>query len=300
MEGGRVSRHGRGQHKSPSKTRDAVSLVFSFFLSLALLSELLCVIAYASVFSKKGFISVFDGEYYQYVLDEITKQATYFTAPTGIDASVLNDVFKLEEVRKDVGRCVSEAYDGNAYEPHSKQAEERLARNVTASLSGSRVEPGENQEKIVDAYVEDIMEIYRSNIKLPGLDALARVRNKSIQYLIITMGVIASFGVVLAVSILKSHHYVHRGMRYTAYAFGGAALMSILAPAAMRISGFYKGIGLTPRYFYHFGVSFVERVLFLCMIGGIAFLILTLVLIVIINNKRKAIMSKNSRVPLWT
>ena len=44
----------------------------------------------------------------------------------------------------------------------------------------------------------------------------------------------------------------------------------------------------------------IDRVLFLCMIGGIAFLILTLVLIVIINNKRKAIMSKNSRVPLWT
>ena len=285
----RSSHHGHGQ----STLRNATSYIFAFFLSLALLAELLLLIAYVGFFSEKGFVSALDSEYYQYTLDYINEEATYYTMPTGYDPSVIEGVFSLAEVRKDVDLSVTSAFRRNEHEPDDTGEREKLTQNVRQLYANDGREISGEDEEIIASYVDEIMSIYRKAVKMPGLDTIANYRNKLVKVTLIAAIAVGVLAILLAVSIVRSHHYVHRGLRYVAYATGGASLLSMVAPGIMLASGYYKGLGVSPKYFYHFCISVIERLLLLCLGGGAAYLLLTLLLIALVASQRKKIITSH-------
>lgn len=281
-----MTRQGK-RRRQKSTGRNAVSLIFSFFLSLSLLALTVLLIARFGILSESRFLSTLDDAYYQYTLNYINEQTGYYTLPTGLASSVLDDVFTVSEVRSDVNANVVNAFRHVDSDIDTTHAEERLSANVAQFFSDNGVEASEETQQITDTYVDEIMDIYRTAVRMPGLDAIVKVRDIFMRYFPFALIALLALSVVLIVTLLRLHHFVHRGMRYVAYATGGAALMSFVVPFMLYHSGFYRGLKLTPQFFYHFGVSFIEHVLKTCLLGSLVLLVVTIALIVVINVMRK-------------
>ncbi|MBO6157729.1 MAG: hypothetical protein J6P72_00550 [Firmicutes bacterium] len=282
----------RRRSSSQSILRNIISYIFSFVLSMALFAMTLLFIARYGVFDDENFISMLDDDYYRLCMEHIEDQANYYTLPTGIGTSVLEDVFSIDDVRYDVSRYVISAFDGVEYKPDMKVLENKLSDNVRNFFKADGVTITGETEDIISAYVEDIVNIYKACVEMPGLDMIVQIRNVFLTYYrygMIACGIVI---VLLIAFIIKLHHYPHRSMRYLAYACGGSALMSFVIPFILYQSGRYKGLGLNPEYFYHFGVSLVEYLLKLCMFSALLWAVVMIVLIVIIAALRSKQMSR--------
>lgn len=267
--------------------RTAVSLIFSFFLSLLLVALVALLVLDLGVLPKASFLSFFDSDYYGYLLSDINDQTRYYTTPTGIKASVLEGVFTQGKVKADSQGYVKAAFDGTTYEPDLTSLREKLAQNVLDSFAADGVEETDETRQIAASYVDEIMGIYTKEVQLPGLSTIAKYRSKVLTLASAGAVGVALLCVLLAVLISRLHHYRHRAMRYYAYATGGAALMSFVVPCALYVSKFYAGLGLAPQYFYHFGITVIERILTYCMVGGAVLLVVTIILIAASARMRK-------------
>ena len=273
-------------YRRPSRTRNWVSLVLSFFLALALVAEAALLIVHVGVFSEGGFLSVLDETYYQLVRTYVDDQCYYYTIPTGIKPEVARDLFTVEDVQYDVRQHILGTFAGSEYEPDMSAAEELLTERVNSFFTESGVKLSAETDQICSTYVSEIMDIYRDVVKMPGLGTIANIRNSYMKYSLIGSVVVGLAIIILTVTIQRLHHFPHRAMRYLAYATGGAALMCFVVPFAIYQSGAYLGLNFTPQYFYHFGTSLVAHVLKLCMFAGLGLLVVTVVLILVIASLR--------------
>lgn len=280
-----------------SASRNAISLVFGFFLSLAILFIMVLLALRIGIVSRVGFASVLDNDYYQYTLDYIEDQTRYYTLPTGIDPTVLDGVFTIGEVKNDVDGMLSGKLNGSGYNPKTDEMSKRLSDNVNRAFvaDGVAVAEGSTADEIVTSYVDEIMGIYKEAITMPGIDIMVRIRDEFKQWYVVGLITSVAISAVLIASIVRLHHYKHRAMRYISYSMGGASLMGLVVPLILLVSGFYKGLSLSPQYFYHFGVSLISRVLILFMIGAGVLFALMLIMIAIATRMRTNAVKKHRR-----
>ena len=293
---------GRSKHGySQSKTRDTVSIVFGFFLSLFVALFALLVVLRFFVVTPRGVIAAADDSLYSQVLEYVEQQANYYTLPTGIDPSVLKGVFEAEEVRRDVDASIEAAFAGQDYAPNTTAARERLGQRLNAAFAADGVvaaggATNAELEKISKSYTDEIMEIYTSAVKMPGLDAVPTINGYMSKYGLIALGVCALLCCVLVILIVRLHHHVHRSIRYITYSVGGAALMLLVIPLVMYASGFYKGLSVEPQYFYTLCVSLISHALRTCMFAGGALIVVAILLAIVGSKLRgKAITHKHTR-----
>lgn len=293
MEGGELSSHKHTQ----SKTRDTVSLVFSFFLSVALACIMVLTVVRFGLMSKGGLQSVPDDDYYEYLLEYVDEQAYYYTLSTGIDPAVLDDVFDVEEVKTDVNAYITGAFEGYEFQPDTAYARERLLANMRTAFAadGVIIEDASEAEEISNSYADQIMNIYVQCTNPAGVDAFVQVQRVYSRYYPIVMVVLVALSALLVVLILRLHHFLHRALRYIAYAVGGAALMGFVVPCGLLVSGYFKGLNLGTRHLYEAATSLIERLLSLCMMGSVVLFAITLVFVYVISRLRKNKMHRKHR-----
>lgn len=281
-------------HHTQSRARDAVSLVFAFFLSIALVGMMLLTVLRVGLLTKDGFMSVLDDQYCEYLLTFIEEQSEYYTLPTGIDPVVLEDVFEFQEVRQNVDNYVSSVFGGYTFKPDVARPRERLEANVRNAFvsDGVVVDKSEEADEVASAYVDEVIAFYADTVQPAGLDSAVKVANLYSKYYLYAMLGCSAFALVMVVLLVRLHHFVHRSLRYMAYAFGGAALMGFVVPAVLFVLGTYKGLNLSPQYFYHFGVTLIERVFMLCMLGSLVLVAAMAVMALVVARLRKGAMQK--------
>lgn len=285
----RTSRRRKSSHHySDSKVRNLLSYFFAFLLSVIFVIITGLMIIRFGIFSESRFLSVFDQDYYQYTMDVIRTNAEYYTAPTGIDNTVLEDAFNTEEIKADIKGNVHAAFTGGEYTPDTTEITRRLDSNLRAFFSANQIVPAEGTiQNVIDEFTTDIGEIYSDSVTLPGLESIGLLRARYMRYDKLALAALLAAALILIITIIRLHHYIHRSLRYIAYAAGGAALMLLIVPCGLYLSKFYVGFNFQPRYFYHFMVCLVVRILQALMLGGIFWLVVAALLAVIIFIRRR-------------
>ena len=284
----RPKRRKAAHHSSDSRLRNLISCLFAFLLSLIFVFGTILLIVRCGIMSENAFMSIFDEDYYQYTLDVIRAKAEYYTTPTGIDLAVLDDAFTTEEIEAEVKGYVHAAFAGSEYTPDLSGLSRRLDSNLRTFFSSHQIVPEEGSiQDVIDEFTADISKIYTDNLTLPGLTRIAQMRRQYLHYDRMAIGALALAALILIVTIIKLHHYIHRALRYIAYAAGASALMLLVVPCGLYISKFYVGFNFQPRYFYQFMVNLVIKLLQSLMLGGLFWLVITIVLAFIIAMRRK-------------
>jgi|GEM_PF-3528274 len=276
-----------------SKYRKVIAYLLSFILSLLLLLTTLCLVAYFRVMSERHILSTLGDEYYEGVLKTAVASAEDITMPTGIDVSVINGVFDIESVRRDVNGYISAAFAGRNYKPDTEAADNRLYKNVSEFLDSHDITLVNEKKETIEAYIKEINAEYEMHTRLPGLGIITQYRTKYLKIITIAFFVLLGLSVIIAAIIIKMYHHPHRGMRFIAYASGGTALMSLAAPLYLLIGGRYKGLNLSPEHFYNFAIRFINRALVSCVIAAVIWLIITAALAFAIHMMRKKLINNS-------
>lgn len=279
---------------SESKYRKTVSYVLSFILSLLLVLFTLCIVAQVSLFSESTFIGLLGNDYYQGVYDQIVSAAEDTTIPTGIDISVIDGVFTLEEVKKDVNGYISAAFNGEDYTPDTEASDNRLYINVSEFLDNHDVTLLTDKKETINDYIAEVNAEYAEYARMPGLSLILRLRTKYQKIITISGVILLALSVIIGAIIIKLYRHPHRGMRYLAYASGGAALMSLCVPLWLLISRAYKGLNLSPQYFYDFILSYITNALVICIVAAAIWLLITVGIALAIHFIRVRLIKKNS------
>lgn len=287
MTSRRNRRKKSSHHSSDSRLRNLISCFFAFLLSLVFVFGTILLIVRCGIMSENAFMSIFDADYYQYTLDEIRAKAEYYTTPTGIDLAVLEDAFAAEEIETGVKGYVHAAFEGREYTPDLSALSRRLDSNLRDFFSSHQIVPEEGTiQDVIDEFTADISKIYTNNLIFPGLTRIGQLRRQYLHYDKLAIGALALVALILIITIIKLHHYIHRALRYIAYAAGSAALMLLVVPGGLYLSKFYVGFNFQPRYFYHFMVNLVIRLLQSLMLGGLFWLVITVILAFVIAMRR--------------
>lgn len=272
------------------------SIVLAFFLCLTLFLDTLVVITRLGFLSSKGVSSMLNDSFYSSMLGYIEDQATYYTMPTGIDTGVVKNVVTDGDIKRDVAGHINAAFNGVTYTPKIDGISERLRKNINDRFKVDGVDTNTSEVKdIVNSYVGEILNIYTETVKVPGLDALAKVYKIMSKYSLIAILALSVFALVLVVVIVKSHHFPHRGMRHVDYALGGTGLMLLVGPAIIYLTHAYEGLNVSPEYFYLMCISFVDFFLRACMVAGAVFIVLAILLVFVIKHKRNHLKVRHDR-----
>lgn len=271
-----------------------ISLIFSFFLSICITLVVVLGTARLGLFSLQGFLAIFDDTYFESVLTYTNERITAYTYPTGIDPHVVDDVVTREDVERDVTGMVRAAFEGAEYEPDLSEIESRLTANVLTFLVEGNAEVSGKSGEIVTTYVDEIKDIYLDVVRLPALDSIAKVRSTYVGSLTIALAISLALAVVLTIGIRGLHHFLHRSLRFVAYATGGASLMCLVGPLIVYLSKAYEGLILKPHYLYHFGITAITRTLVTVIVCGAVLAAVTFLLTVAIRRMRDAVIHRHS------
>ena len=277
----------------PSSTRNMLSYIFSFILAVTL--TVIAVIITAGHFLSPNYLKkMIDSDYVSDLMKEVKNEAVDYTLPTGIDTSVLEDVFTEEQISHDVKSYISNSFTSNKYEINTEELAKKLTENTRAFINGQHIS-GEDVDAAIEDYVTAICNIYKKRIKLIGMDYIARVSNMFRRYFIIILIALVVFAGANTFLCIKLHANLHRGMRYVAYAFGAAGIMTFAAPAGAMINGFYKRLRITPLYFNHLISEYIGNAMKFMIAISIVWFIIMIVDIVYISALRGRVVKKHGK-----
>lgn len=280
----------RGYSSSPSMARNVVSILFSFLLAIAF--TVIGLLLIVQLIRQPDFISgSFDTQYTAYVKTYLEDTTTDYTIPTSIDVNVLNGVFTTEKIQADTYQAIRATFAGTEFTPDTAEMETLLANQTKAFFYETGMEY-ENADAIVETYVSEIMEFYAGAFRLPGLSALVTIINRYSRFFWPAMAAAAVLALILLILCLRLHRWLHRGLRYIAYATGGAFLITLTAPLVLYLSRLYERLQISPQYFYYCVVNYVRRSLEVFLAMAAIWLILTVILLIIIKILRSRALRK--------
>lgn len=259
--------------------------IFAFVLSV-------CIVIFASslivrsALSTNALLSCVPSYYYSSLKDDILIQCEDYTLPTGIDPSVLSDVFTEEQVKNDVIFSITNSDPGSTTLDTS-ELEAHILSNVEKFFAEQDVEIDESALGNLDDYAKEISDIYKRSVKLPGIDYITRIRTKFGQIMIYILIVTLLLGMACAILCLKLIPSIKRGFRYVTEAIGGAGLMMIALPLIMLINRFYEHLNIRPDYFADTIASYVRNGLIKFILTGVVMLVIYIVCSIVLFLKKK-------------
>ena len=268
-----------------SSTTVLVSVLFSFLLSLLLVLTSLLIITRIAV-SKTAIENLVKSEdFYNILLTNIEDQARDYTIPTGIDTSVPTGVFSIDDISFDIYNYVECAFLGSPYEPNILPLQKRIKAKAT-DFYANNVEMTEEILDVIEAYSDDICELYSTNINITGLNYICDFCSVFSRLFPLFM-FFAIAGIFFLIRLcIKLQNFPHRGLRYVAYASGGASLILFVGPFVLFISKIYTRININNYPLYFLVTSFVKNTLMLLFIAAAVLTVTVFVLLFVISKKK--------------
>ena len=311
-----TSNHSRNDKKK-SAFHTVLSFLFAFLLAFALFAfSLIITVGYSL---SRGYVNhCLDRSYVDGLTLTITDDIEDYTLPTGIDLTVTKDLFTQEKIEKDMRSYIESTFKIRQSTIDTTEQEEQLRQNVIAFLkeSGSPTEmvnPEESEVELdqesvdaynaaveethaaVEEYVSDIMEIYRKDIRITGLDYIVKTGNDFHKYYPYLIAILVLFALLNGFFCVKVHSLPHRGLRYLVYAFCGGALMSFAAPFALLVSGILNRLTIQPLYFRDFIARYAKGAAWqMILFAGLWFLCAFIVLAIVSSLRKKSMKRRHS------
>lgn len=289
---------------SRNRYRKMVSYAFSFVLSLFMMLITICLVALTSLFSENFFYGIINDDYYEAVLSDVITEAEDYTIPAEFDISVLDNVFTLTDVKRDVNGHVTAAFRGYNFTPNLETENSQLYANVAAYIAKSNIKMEDDEDTVIAAYVQEIDKIYLQRVRIPGINLIKVAREKVKGVVTIALILLFAVSMVLGVVLLKLYRHPHKGLRYVAYASGGCTLMAFVVPFMLYLSKVYAHVQVTPEYFYHFVSNYLKQIIVSFMEASLIWLLITMACGVYIylskNGKLSGKLEKRIRKKLMT
>ena len=275
------------KYMSNHKLCVAISFILAFLMSLSLLGVTVLGVVKNGLLSQQTIIDMMKGGYYEAIREKAEEAFSDYTIPTGIDPSVVEDTVAIDDVSTDINGYIYASFSGRDYEPNYTKMNERIKANVVKFFEDNSAEITDDKDEIIDRYIQELDSIYLSNIEMKFIKPVVSANNLFSRFYLPVLLALSVLSLALGLTCVRLHHYAHRGLRYVVYGVFATALMSLIAPLALIISGFYKRLLLDPEYFYNLVVSYVHGFLMRFVYASLIWFGVGAVLILMIVNMKQ-------------
>ncbi|MBR2708405.1 MAG: hypothetical protein IKE90_03095 [Bacilli bacterium] len=177
--------------------------ILGFLSSIIIVLVSMFFILKITVFNKNYLIkSLETSSYYDKVYDEIGKDMKNSLRSSGLDDSVVNNLYKKSDVKSDIANLVGSIYSGSKYYPSTTEIENKLRNNIDKYLKSKNIVL--EDKTILDSYISSVIEVYSKETSLYGY-----LQNYTSRFVKISNAIdfIIALGVILLVIIIIINKY---------------------------------------------------------------------------------------------
>lgn len=177
--------------------------ILGFFVSIILVLMSGLLVLKMTVFNKNYLLkSLESSNYYDKVYDEIGKDMKNSLRSSGLDVSVVNDLYKKNDVKSDIRNLVGSIYSGSKYYVSTDEISNRLNSNIDKYLKSKNIVLEDKSS--LDSYVTSVTSVYSKETSLYGY-----VQNYTSKFLKISniIDFVIALCVILIVIVIAINKY---------------------------------------------------------------------------------------------
>jgi len=279
--------------KNIKTIQSIISSILAFLLTLVFVSLFILTGLYFGVFNNRIILSkVNESNYYNEVYEELHNRAEEIIKESGLPLQVLSEVITLERVYIGGKYYIEDTLMGREPLIQTDKVRSQLEQNVNQYLK----EEGITRTKELDAGIEEILnkvvQEYRRGIQFQFINYIAEYKASFMNLFRIAVPVLVLIAGIIGFSLVKLHNYIHKGVRYIAYAMIASTSMIIISSAILFLSKIYDRIEQIPDYYDRFLTNYLKwDIQVFLYLGGIGVL-LSLLLIFLIRYLKRIISNR--------
>ena len=182
--------------------KNIITLILAFLLMLSILLTVIVQIVSTTILNKDYILGKLEeANYYNNVYEQIKDSFEGYIGPSGLDESVLENIYTRDQVKEDINLIINNIYENKNNKINTEDIEEKLQKNIESSVE-TRILTKETQKSIED-FIDKIADEYVQNISHdPYFEKLGIIMNKAKDIVGKVDGIIIFVPIILAVVIL--------------------------------------------------------------------------------------------------
>ncbi len=269
---------------SKRKAIQLISCLYAFILTLIFVVLFICAGVGFGVLSCRSIRrNINESNYYNKVYEELYAKAASEIEEVGLPQAVLKEVITLERVYISSKNYLEATLNSEEAVIKTDRINEELKQNLDQYLKAKSVVRSDEINKEIDHLVAMIEEDYKDAIKLPLISSIMEYRTKFLSAMIYLIPLLILLAGAFCYFLLKMHHYIHRGLRFIAYAVISASGLIIAMAGYLMITRAYNEVMTEPEYYQSFLRMYLRWDITVFLYIGALGLILALVLVSFIS-----------------
>ncbi len=237
-----------------SKIRNAVFLLMSFFLSLALFLLTFSTVLTATIFNSEFiFSSMNTSNYFVDKKDEITVSLTDLGHASGLDEAFFEDFVDEVMISSDTKEYLDNYYAGEGTVIDVTQFKQSFNEALDEYIEENNIKnvDGESREMLINKAAQ----IYRMSLGVPMFSRFSAYILNAKSVIPFAIYGLLLFCIVVCFVLFKANKWKHRAVKYISCAALGAAFSTAVIPLYLLISGKLTHINLVSRALYNFFIK---------------------------------------------
>ncbi|MDE7157073.1 MAG: hypothetical protein K2O02_03865 [Lachnospiraceae bacterium] len=211
-----------------------------------------------------------DVDYYLIVYDDFMGKCESLAIPNGLNATVFNDVFSMEQIHSDGSGYLKAELNSTPFEIDLKGYKQKLSKNIYAYVKKNNLTADGDAKEIVADFTNEIMDYYLDIIRVPHAASMgAVVRAISVYFPFLFAAMILLSVCTIWILIKQNPRKKSRLFRYLSYSIMSGAVSTLIVPFFCGITKFYKKLQIYPEYLYEFIVNYLENGSYVMLIIGL-------------------------------
>lgn len=260
-----------GKNMKTSSKSTVVCMVGSLLLAVFLSVTAIMLSVKLGLASDNVILDAMDeADYYQMVYDDFTGKCEALAIPNGLDLTVFDGVFSVEQIRSDCRRYLKAELNSTVFKINTGVYKQKLSANIYDYVKKNDLTADGDVGEVIRGFTDDIMDCYIEMIRLPHASSMGVVFRMISDYfpLVFTAMTVLS---VCTIRILVKQNPRRKGRlsRYLAYSTMSGAVSVLFVPVFSLITGFYRKLQIYPEYMYKFIVNYFEHGINTMLITGV-------------------------------
>lgn len=268
-----------------SKLRSVVFCLLSYLLSMCLFLLSVCTIISFTVFSKDYIYGNMNSSFYFIdKSDELKVGLTDLGYASGLDEAFFEGFIDDLLISKGTADYLDTYYSFESGNADTEDFESLFNEQLTSYAKEKNVTVNDDARKYL---VKEAGKIYENTIEIPYFGSLLLYIKAGVQAMPFIIGGLVFLSAVIIFIFFKANRWKHKAIRYTCYATSGTFLAIVLIPSYLYFSQVMSKINVSSRAFYNFLQYTVANLELLFFMGAILFLLISIILFISHQIKRK-------------
>ena len=146
-----------------NKNKILIDYILCFITCIFVSTLVILFIIKNNIFTKKNILETFEKDnYYVELYNKTLEDMKDYMVSSGLEEEILENIFELEDIKKDVDGYISSYFDNSNYEIQSNKVSENIQKNIDKYLVKNNIEVDNKEE--LKMFLVDMENIYKKRI----------------------------------------------------------------------------------------------------------------------------------------